>query len=95
MATYTFNFEAVVERDGEQVELACEIEHCSLVRGSRDGRFGPPLEPDEPEHCELSDWTPAIDLTEAEIEKIEADALESCEQRYDDGPDEYDGPEWD
>ena len=80
----TFTHYTTVERDEEQVELTCEVEYYPLYRGMRDGRYGPPLEPDEPAHCELSDWTPSIDLTDKEIERIEEEAFESCQREYDD-----------
>jgi hypothetical protein len=80
----TFTHYTAVERDEEQVELTCEVEYYRAYRGMRDGRYGPPIEPDEPAHCELSDWTPAIDLTDAEISRIEEEAFESFTERNDD-----------
>lgn len=83
MKSHTFKHFSAVDRGDEQVELTCDIEYCPLVRGSRDGRFGPPLEPDEPEHCELVDWTPAIDLTDSERQRIEEEGMESFYKRVD------------
>jgi hypothetical protein len=81
MRSHTFKHFSVVDRGDEQVELTCEIEYCPLVRGSTDGRCGPKLEPDEPEHCELVDWTPAIDLTDAERRRIEDEGMEGFYSR--------------
>lgn len=53
---------------GEQVTF--EVEYYPARRGARDGRFGPPIEPDEPASYELVDWTPAIDLSDDEQEKV-------------------------
>ena len=85
MKTHTFKHYSVVDRADDQVELTCEVEYCPFVPGSTDGWRGPKLEPDEPEHCELVDWEPAVDLTPEEVRRIEDEAMEGfCSRRADD-----------
>jgi hypothetical protein len=55
--------------------------HHRLVRGSRDGRYGPPIEPDEPEHCEIDsvvDETTgeSLDLTSEQVDDLMREALD-------------------
>jgi hypothetical protein len=40
-------------------DIPCEIEYAyyKAYRGARDGRYGPPLEPDEPAHVEIEQVT--------------------------------------
>jgi hypothetical protein len=68
------------------VDVPCEIEYTFYkgCKGARDGRYGPPLEPDEPPQVEIDavvfmgrDLTEY--LTDEDREKIEIEILEGIE----------------
>ena len=44
------------EEDGERAVIIL-AEHHAYHRGATDGRHGPPIEPDEPEHWEIESVT--------------------------------------
>jgi len=83
-----------VTREDEQgnevdIEVECEVAYHRAYRGARDTiagvrRAGPPLEPDEPAHCEFEgavrcDTGKDIELTASEIEEAEQKAWERME----------------
>jgi hypothetical protein len=39
--------------DDQDVEILVQYTAYPFIRGARDGRYGPPLEPDEPAHLEI------------------------------------------
>jgi len=95
-------FSITVERDGEEVDLYVVGEYIPGSKGARDGRFGPPIEPDEPATIEISSVVDEegneVELTDSEYDKAIdkgldqlADQEESydCDYDYDDC--DYDG----
>lgn len=39
--------------DDQEVEVSVQYTAYPFIRGARDGRWGPPIEPDEPAHIEI------------------------------------------
>ena len=74
-------------RDDGETELALLVDYTRYRarRGARDGRYGPPIEPDEPAHVEIDGWAPDMELTEAEANRLSDELLETLENedRYD------------
>jgi hypothetical protein len=75
-----------ITREVNLVDVPCEIEYAYYkgCKGARDGRYGPPLEPDEPPQVEIDavvfmgrDLTEY--LTDEDREKIEIEILEGIE----------------
>ena len=64
----TFNYE--LERDGKTIDVIVHYTYHKAYRGATDGRYGPPLEPDEPAHIEIDDVLSTISTTEKEDEDI-------------------------
>ena len=72
-------------RDGEVVELECDVDITPASRGHRDS-FGCPESPDEPSEAEIRSITPGeIELDADETAAVEGKALEAAEdERYED-----------
>ena len=49
----TETFIDTIEIDGEEQSVLIEASYFKAYKGARDGKYGPPLEPDEPEHWEI------------------------------------------
>lgn len=49
----TYNTTVTVGEDDKEVEISVQYTACPFIRGARDGRYGPPIEPDEPAHIEI------------------------------------------
>jgi hypothetical protein len=62
-----------------ETDVTVHYEYCPLVRGSTDGRFGPKLEPDEPEHIEIDRVLDGrgrdVDLSDDDAERIQAEIM--------------------
>lgn len=46
-----FNIEVII--DNEYYNIIVVATHHPYYKGRRDGKYGPPIEPDEPEHWEI------------------------------------------
>ncbi|MDD5394912.1 MAG: hypothetical protein PHE17_17990 [Thiothrix sp.] len=76
------------------VEAECQIEYTysKAYRGARDGRFGPALEPDEPEQVEIE----SIKLNGADvIELFDHDQITAIEEEILEGIVEDREPDYD
>lgn len=56
--------------DDTEIPVTVEYTYHPFCRGATDGRFGPPIEPDEPAHCEIDSVIDAqgnsVETTESE-----------------------------
>jgi len=89
----TGSFKTTVEVGEAEQEVTVDYTFYPYYRGARDGRWGPPIEPDEPAHIEIDSITDEAgkditdQLDDKTITKIEEDAMENY------GDDEPDYPE--
>jgi hypothetical protein len=72
--------------DEEDVPVTVHYNYCRLIRGATDGRGGPKLEPDEPEHIEI-DWIEAsdgrsIEPTTGQEMALEEEIMDYLSDRY-------------
>ena len=74
------------EREISLIDVPCEIEYTYYkgCKGARDGRFGPPLEPDEPPEVEIFSVKHAgIEMieyvSENQLEEISNDLLDEIQ----------------
>jgi hypothetical protein len=89
--TCLYTVERHINGQDVEIELECRFDYTPACRGQRDScggvrGAGPPLEPDEPAHCEFLDATTIgtkeeIELTEHEIER----ATEKANDALNDG----------
>ena len=69
------------------VNVIVEGKYWPMMKGARDGRFGPPIEPDEPESFEIEsvklDGREIIDeLNDESLEQLEKDCLQKLEDDW-------------
>lgn len=64
-----------INRNDEEIEVTVSGTFIPACRGARDGRFGPPIEPDEPAYFEIE---LASDKSGREIELTEDECAEAC-----------------
>lgn len=88
-------FAFTIERNEEQIELLIVGEYSPASKGATDGKYGPPIEPDEPDFIEIDSATDEdgneIELTEEEYEKAVEEGLEKlAEMEEGCEPDYYD-----
>lgn len=77
----------VLTRGDDDTETVVTVTYTfhRACAGSRDGLTGPPIEPDEPAHCEIEsidgpDGKP-FDVTKKELQEIERECLEDAWER--------------
>jgi hypothetical protein len=82
-----------VERDEKEIEVTIEATYNPGCRGARDGRWGPPIEPDEPAHFEIESAKDEngneIELTDSELETAQDQFMGLMQEsrHYDDSDD--------
>lgn len=85
-----------IEINNEEVPVVVEYTFYPFHRGARDGRFGPPIEPDEPAHVEIDSVTDKngkqLELSDEQLEKLERLAEEAIGDSADD---DYPEPDYD
>lgn len=90
--TINLTIEREVGEDTVELEVECEFTCHKAYRGARDScggirGAGPPLEPDEPAHCEFDSATgpdgKEIELTDREIERATEKANEALNDQGD------------
>ena len=84
-------FSITVERNNQEIDLTVEGHYLKPIRGSRNGKWGPPLEPDEPASFEIDsvkdNHNHEIELTDKEFNQATEEGLQKYRE-----PD-YDYPE--
>jgi hypothetical protein len=95
MKTHSSTFETTLEIDEVEVELKVAYTFHPAYRGARDGRFGPPIEPDEPACVEIDSVTnkegKEIELSEENLAIIQ----QRAEEDLGDDSDDYPEPDYD
>lgn len=91
--SYTLTREALNEEGEEEIDVTVTYTWHRFIGGSRDGRGGPLIEPDEPAHGEIESITrddtgAEIDTTDAEDERIQEAVNEHAADRETDYCDE-------
>lgn len=64
--------------DDQEVEISVQYTAYPFIRGSRDGRYGPPLEPDEPAHIEIEE----IEVTGGDLSAVYGITTRSNGKQY-------------
>jgi hypothetical protein len=81
--TATFSFTVTRDND-EEIDLSVTGKYYPSTRGARDGRWGPPIEPDEPAEFEIESVTRhgvEFELTEEEHRQAEEQGMEEIENQ--------------
>lgn len=84
-----------IEIDDVEVEVIVDYTFYRAYRGARDGRFGPPIEPDEPAHVEINSVTDKSGKELELSEKLMEELQQKAEEDYGDDCDDYPEPDYD